>query len=284
MLCVGTAAGAGLVTTGACLRTQTEPDRGWSKRAGATPVNLLFINTDQQRFDALGCAGNPCVSTPNLDRLARDGVRFSYAFTPQPMCVAARGAFHSGLTLHTSRCWAAFQNRDEWDFGTGSWDQSLDRHGYHCEYHGRWHTGTDMLSCYRNQVSLDFLSPYREWLREEAAPEPPAGENQVLDAFSRRPYTPDPIDYQFRRAHGDPPSPSENGIHYGVSALPAEYSYTAFIADGTIEAIHRLHDRPFSISAGILHPHHPMYVPGRWAGTVDAEAMPVLSGRWTRQR
>lgn len=39
------------------------------------PVNLLFIMTDQQRWDAMGCAGNPVLKTPNLDRFARQGAR-----------------------------------------------------------------------------------------------------------------------------------------------------------------------------------------------------------------
>ena len=43
------------------------------------PVNLLFIMTDQQRFDALACAGNKVIRTPNLDRLAGEGVRFENA-------------------------------------------------------------------------------------------------------------------------------------------------------------------------------------------------------------
>ena len=52
--------------------------------------------TDQQRFDALSCAGNPEIRTPNLDALAASGVRFSQAVTPTPVCVAARMSFITG--------------------------------------------------------------------------------------------------------------------------------------------------------------------------------------------
>jgi len=52
--------------------------------------------TDQQRFDAMSCAGNPELRTPHLDALAASGVRFSQAVTPTPVCVAARMSFITG--------------------------------------------------------------------------------------------------------------------------------------------------------------------------------------------
>ncbi|MBM4083966.1 MAG: hypothetical protein FJ272_04175, partial [Planctomycetes bacterium] len=58
--------------------------------------NILLLFTDQQRADALGCAppisgqGRSVVRTPHLDKLAAEGVRFSHAVTPQPICIAAR--------------------------------------------------------------------------------------------------------------------------------------------------------------------------------------------------
>ncbi|MGB4472949.1 MAG: sulfatase-like hydrolase/transferase, partial [Limnochordia bacterium] len=51
--------------------------------------NVIFFMTDQQRWDALGVA-NPLVKTPNLDRLARTGIRFDQAVCQAPMCVPSR--------------------------------------------------------------------------------------------------------------------------------------------------------------------------------------------------
>ena len=48
--------------------------------------NIIFILTDDQRWDALGCMGNPHLRTPNLDRLAAEGVRFERAFVSSPSC------------------------------------------------------------------------------------------------------------------------------------------------------------------------------------------------------
>ena len=60
------------------------------------PVNLLFIMTDQQRWDAMGCAGNPVIKTPNLDRLTSEGARFSHFYSACPVCVPARTSILTG--------------------------------------------------------------------------------------------------------------------------------------------------------------------------------------------
>ena len=58
--------------------------------------NILLLFADQFRFDAMGCAGNQKIHTPNLDALAASGERFSQAFTPNPVCVPARMSFITG--------------------------------------------------------------------------------------------------------------------------------------------------------------------------------------------
>lgn len=58
--------------------------------------NIVLIHSDQHRFDSLGCTGHPLVRTPNLDRLAAEGVCFRNAFTPSPICSPARASLLSG--------------------------------------------------------------------------------------------------------------------------------------------------------------------------------------------
>ena len=70
------------------------------REPGARP-NILFVLTDDQRWDALGCAGNPVVRTPTLDRMARDGVRFARAFVTTPICAASRASILTGLYERT---------------------------------------------------------------------------------------------------------------------------------------------------------------------------------------
>ena len=64
----------------------------------ATRPNLLFILVDDQRNDTLGCAGHPHIRTPNIDRLAAQGVRFSNAFVTTPICMSSRATILTGMT------------------------------------------------------------------------------------------------------------------------------------------------------------------------------------------
>ena len=68
---------------------------------GARRPNIVLVVTDDQRADAMGCAGNPIISTPHLDALARDGVRFSHAFVTTPICAASRVSILTGLYERT---------------------------------------------------------------------------------------------------------------------------------------------------------------------------------------
>jgi len=58
--------------------------------------NIIVFFTDQQRWDTIGCYGNPMKFTPNLDRMAEEGVRFENAFTCQPVCGPARACIQTG--------------------------------------------------------------------------------------------------------------------------------------------------------------------------------------------
>lgn len=59
--------------------------------------NIIFLLTDDQRWDAMGCAGNPIIRTPNMDKLADDGIRFSNAFVTTSICSASRASIFTGL-------------------------------------------------------------------------------------------------------------------------------------------------------------------------------------------
>lgn len=101
--------------------------------------NLLMLVADQHRADALGCAGKYNIKTPNLDALAADGVRFSNAFTPLPVCAPARQSMLCGLNPDS---YGAF-----WNFGffdaaslspSGYWPEKLHDAGYRTAFLGKW--------------------------------------------------------------------------------------------------------------------------------------------------
>ncbi|MCF7854758.1 MAG: sulfatase-like hydrolase/transferase [Candidatus Pacebacteria bacterium] len=94
----GTVAGAALAATAASIpavnAAQTPDDR---------KLNVLFIMTDQQRYDCLGANGNPIIQTPNLDRLAAQSANFSNFFVQSPVCVPSRASFFTGRYAHAHR-------------------------------------------------------------------------------------------------------------------------------------------------------------------------------------
>ena len=67
--------------------------------------HILVLMPDQQRADCLSCAGHPVIETPNMDRIAAEGVRFTNAYTTCPLCMPARSSFLSGLYCHNHGQW-----------------------------------------------------------------------------------------------------------------------------------------------------------------------------------
>ena len=103
------------------------------------PPNLIFFFTDQQRWDTLGCYGQPLAVTPNLDRLAADGVRFEYAFTPQPVCGPARACLQTGRYATETGCYVNGIALDPKEHGLAP---LLSDAGYEVGYIGKWHLGS----------------------------------------------------------------------------------------------------------------------------------------------
>lgn len=98
--------------------------------------NILFIMTDQQRADAMGCSGG-WVRTPNLDRIAAEGVRFSNAVTTSPVCVPARISQVTGRYPHNTHVWDNFNHDLPAD--TPTWWQAIRQAGYRTSMFGKTH-------------------------------------------------------------------------------------------------------------------------------------------------
>lgn len=156
--------------------------------------NIIYILLDQVRKDMLGTYGHQVVKTPNLDRLAKDGIRFNNAFTPASVCGPARTSLFTGLMPSSH---GIIKNGEKG--GTGEIPQQNPNiagvEGYNSFVIGKWHVGTKSVpedygiaghnfdgygypgsQVYKNLV---FNQPpthsnrYREWLAEKGydAPE-----------------------------------------------------------------------------------------------------------------
>ena len=104
--------------------------------AQSAPPNVLVFFTDQQRWDTIGAYGNPMGITPNMDRLAAEGVRFEYAFTPQPVCAPARSSLQTGkYPTATGVVRNGLVLRDD----EVTLPMLFSEHGYDTGYIGKWH-------------------------------------------------------------------------------------------------------------------------------------------------
>ena len=99
--------------------------------------NLVFIFSDQQTFDMLGCYGNKQIKTPNLDNLASQGALFTHCFSNSPICTPFRGMLLSGQqTLYNG----TFVNDKPLVPGHGKkFAEVLRDAGYNTAYIGKWH-------------------------------------------------------------------------------------------------------------------------------------------------
>jgi arylsulfatase len=201
--------------------------------------NILFLFTDQQRYDTIAELGNPMIRTPALDRLAREGTAFTQAFTPSPVCMAARCAVVTGQPPHRTGCTANNpMPQDETSFM-----QRLSEQGYQTAGIGKMHFSPDPY--------LDWGFEQRIYSEEGATPG-----DEFMAYLDEQGYG------HVHDVHG------VRGEYYYLpqpSQLPAEHHHTHWIADRSIDLLKdRDRDRPFFLWASFIKPHPPFENPTPW--------------------
>ncbi len=130
-------------------------------RAADTPPNVLFITTDQMRGDCIGAVGHPNVRTPNLDRMAREGVLFRNGFASGPVCVPTRKSCFSGQHPHEH---GSLTNQDgdklEW---RGSMLAYFAQQGYRTGWVGKNHTFANDALANLDYSDIRSREPFRAY-------------------------------------------------------------------------------------------------------------------------
>lgn len=234
--------------------------------AGDNRQNILFIMTDQQRIDTLGCYGNTANQTPVLDALAARGTVFDRAYTPTAICTPARASLLTGLHpfehgLLSNYEWNSGQ-REELPDGLPTFSSALAEKGYRLGHVGKWHVGRNRgpehygFEGRHLPGALNVFDDggYTGWLQENNFPE-----FRIKDPV----YT--------VKADG-----SQGHLIAGVTDQPSEATFEAYLADQTIEKLRdfartRQEGQPFYLSCHIFGPHLPYLIPQKWYDLIDSE-------------
>jgi arylsulfatase A-like enzyme len=174
--------------------------------------NILFIQSDQHRYDCLGAHGHPLIQTPHLDRLAAEGTTFSHAFTPVPVCVPARNSLMYGRwpTGHLSIAnWDTEAPRPAVE-GLTAYTEVLQEAGYRLAHVGKWQVHPQKgPQAYGFSESVP-VSAYAEWRAEQGLPLPDRSnwfgglDSHITPAQSRMAWQADAILEIVDRWAGDP--------------------------------------------------------------------------------
>lgn len=249
--------------------------------------NLLFIMTDQQRFDAMSCSGNTVLQTPNMDRIAREGAMFKKAYSANPVCVPSRAVFLTGLSSVNVRV------ENNGDYGRAdvpdvpTFDRILKENGYAAEYYGKWHTPYQFAACYDNDVKVvvntkgapSQVKAFQNWLESNGVTRKEPGEGELFSGRNMRPYIPIPLDWNYEAAglsvQEKKKVKAAQVSQYGKVDLPPRISYAAFTGEETLDALDRLKDGPFTLTCSFDPPHPPMLVQDPYFSMYPPKSIPV---------
>ena len=232
-------------------------------------MNVLFITADQWRGDCLSSVGHPCLRTPNLDRLAANGVVFGQHFAQATPCGPSRASLYTGMYL---------QNHRSVINGT-----PLDARHTNVALEAR-KAGYDPVLFGYTDVSVDprHRAPDDPALRSYAGVLP--GMTPVVHVDDHAlPWLADlkAKGYTVRKGFLGVFKPKDVGAeagHRGLTFAPAQYtvedSYTAFLTDEVIKYLSVREDRPWFVHLSYLAPHPPFIAPEPYHAMYDPADVP----------
>ncbi|MCL2833091.1 MAG: sulfatase-like hydrolase/transferase [Treponema sp.] len=222
------------------------------KEAAQKKPNILCIMSDEHTWNILGCYGNSTVKTPNLDKLAGDGVLFTDCYTPSPLCVPARLAFTAGQYISRCKGWDNESELASNDYP--SLFRILNNEGYECVLGGKMHYAADRRYGFTKDLYPGFnkdKKTLKRHVRVNPDSEEYAGMKDILS----------PRFKNFKVADEDPHLDHD----IKVTNLCGDYIKN-----------HKKDDKPFFLLAGYIAPHFPFVVPHKFDVYKDKVPMPVI--------
>ncbi|MFP4107275.1 MAG: sulfatase [Phycisphaerae bacterium] len=218
----------------------------------ANQPNLLFIYTDEQRYDTLAAYGNSKIHMPNLNKLADSSTVFQKAYVTQPICTPSRSSLLTGLYPHTHTC---VQNNIPLRPETPCLPEMVTKQ-YKTAHIGKWHLGDEIYPQHGFETWLgsedtyhrfysdqhdEFAdrSAYHHWLKEKGVE--PESNSLPEEELKANPWLRD----RFFRTE--------------IHRLPEDLCRPAFLGEATSQYIRDNKDNPFICYVNFLEPHMPFY-------------------------
>lgn len=233
--------------------------------------NILFLMTDQQRWDAMGCSGN-WVKTPNLDRIAEEGISFSNCITTTPICIPARVTLQTGLYPHNTHVW----NNINFTLPTDaqSWMRVIRDLGYRTSLFGKTH-----LHPHRGDLRdrEHLLHGYGlDDVNEIGGPRASA----VVTSHMTKMWEERGLLEQYREDFRDRFATKPHVVR--PSTNPLEYYADVYVGQMAKEHLRSFdHDQPWFCWVSFGGPHEPWDAPEPYASMYDVNTMPAPTKRFS---
>jgi arylsulfatase A-like enzyme len=210
--------------------------------------NILWLCTDQQRYDTIHALNNDYIRTPNIDRLVAEGVAFSHAHCQSPICTPSRASFLTGM--YPSTVHGCINGNQIWADAAPLVTRTLADAGYDCGLAGKFH-----LSGAQGRIEPRVDDGYRvfDWSHHPADDWP-----------ERHAY----IDWLKGEGHDYRQLMAEYGY------IPKELHQTTWCAERAIGFMSQKRDGPWLFSFNCFDPHAPFDAPREFVDRFDVDKLP----------
>ena len=210
--------------------------------------NILWICSDQQRYDTIASLGNPHIRTPRIDALAASGLAFTHAYCQSPICTPSRASFLTGM--YPSSVHGCTNGNDYWADAAPLVTRLLADAGYDCGLAGKLH-----LAGAHGRIE-------------------PRGD----DGYRTFRWSHDPRD-QWPDGHAYKDWLADQGKDLGemmkdFTSIPPELHQSSWCANEAISFMNEDRDGPWLMSVNMFDPHAPFDPPQDYRDRYDPDAMP----------
>ena len=219
--------------------------------------NILLITTDQQRYDTLGCNGNPWSKTPNLDALAKQGAAFRRAYCQNPVCIPSRACIYTGRYTHqhgVDYMESIIDDTPGLPDSETTFMERLQHAGYHTGAFGKIHMMPPEKGWHEKKLTGGKGA---RWTKSAGLPIglAPLGRDYAAWLEERHPGAYEMI-YEQRR------QPEYRQYKTALTnVLPLEEYVDYWTTENTIDFVRRDHGKPFCVQCGFCGPHGPVDPP-----------------------